>query len=76
MYMYDVMYTSCLLSSLYIGTFHLIHTLIEDYIVHTLESLMEAEKENEFTQRIQMLQLGTYYFGKDHFVKKCILHVP
>lgn len=38
------------------GTFHLLQTLIDDYIIHYVENLLEQEKEKEYSDRIELLK--------------------
>lgn len=41
------------------GTFHLLHMLVDDYIMHTLETMLEKEHEEFYLKRINMLRYGT-----------------
>ena len=43
-----------------LGTFHLLHILIDDYIVHSLESAAEEEEEQVYKRRIDTLSLGNH----------------
>lgn len=41
------------------GTFHLLHMLVDDYIMHTIESMREKEEEERHMDRINRLKRGT-----------------
>lgn len=41
------------------GTFHLLHMLVDDYIMHTLETMLEKEHEEIHLKRINLLRDGT-----------------
>ena len=43
----------------YVGTFHLLHMLVDDYIMHTIESMREKEEEAKHLNRINRLRQGT-----------------
>lgn len=43
----------------YPGTFHLLHMLVDDYIIHTVESMREKEEEERHLDRIN-IHRGTY----------------
>ena len=36
------------------GTFHLLHMLVDDYIMHTLETMLEKEQEEVHLKRIYL----------------------
>ena len=38
------------------GTFHLIHMLVDDYIVHLLENKLEREQQRNYEQKIAQLR--------------------
>ena len=40
------------------GTFHLLHMLVDDYIMHTLETMLEKEEEQAHFNRINLLKQG------------------
>ena len=46
------------------GTFHLIHMLMDDYIVHQLESRLEADQQREYEHKIALLKDGRREGGK------------
>lgn len=43
-----------------VGTFHLLHILIDDYIMHCLESAAEEEEELVYKRRIDVMSTGNH----------------
>ena len=52
------------------GTFHLLHMLVDDYIVHTLETMLEKEQEESHLNRINILKHGMVQVGVTRTVLK------
>ena len=52
----------CLFVCLFVctGTFHLIHMLMDDYLLHLLEAILEKQQQREFEQKILILRDGMY----------------
>lgn len=45
-----------LMSAPSFGTFHLLHMLVDDYIMHTLETMLEKEHQDSHMKRINLLK--------------------
>ena len=41
-----------------VGTFHLIHMLMDDYLLHLLESELEKQQQRDFERKILLLRDG------------------
>ena len=72
MYMYDlqmyvvVILTVCVCVCVYAGTFHLIHMLMDDYLLHLLETRLDKQQQRDFEKKI--LTLSDSNRGQLHVV--------
>ncbi len=65
MYVYDLL-VICHCHMHVTGTFHLLHMLVDDYILHTIETMREKEEKDRHMDRINNLRQGEHTHTHTH----------